>query len=70
MSPSIELITEASKVWTKLRRGEITREQLEAELREIETAHGMRPTGDEIDRGWEDHRDFCDTREQVGGTGL
>lgn len=56
MKPSIELMTEATKVFGRLRRGEITREQLEEELRVLE--------GDEIDRGWNDYNDH---REAIGG---
>ena len=65
---SIELITEAQQVWSKLRAGKITYRQLEQELAVIEARYGVvrygRPTGDDIDRGWEAYRDHG---EQIGG---
>jgi hypothetical protein len=64
---NIDLITEATPVWAKFRRGEITREQVEVEVRAIEERYGIfrderiyRPTGDEIDEGYARYKDATD----------
>jgi hypothetical protein len=65
---SIELLTEATKVWGRFRQGKITYRQLENELAVIEARYGVvrygRPTGDDIDRGWDAYKDHG---EQIGG---